>query len=134
MKGRRRPAIKLADRPTAAQCLRMIESEGFGRSRAANQQDVVGPGQRKGAGEVGEREGRLARFLRRWRRNVQRCRSFFSGGNSRQCLEYWRITGTGFQFSRRRLENLSRSQIELPHQEKIALAEPATETSRQISR
>ena len=47
-------ALELAHGPAAAQSLGVVKGEGFGRAGAADQQNVVRPGQREGAGKVGE--------------------------------------------------------------------------------
>ena len=49
-------ALELAHRPAAAQGLGLVEGEGFGRAAAADEQDVVGPGQREGACQIGKRQ------------------------------------------------------------------------------
>jgi hypothetical protein len=48
-------ALELAHRPASAQGFGLVEGEGFGRAAAADEQDVVGPGQREGAGQIGKR-------------------------------------------------------------------------------
>jgi hypothetical protein len=58
VKQRSHLAIELADRPSSAQSLGMIEGESFRRAGTTDEQDVMRPGQRERAGELGERERR----------------------------------------------------------------------------
>ena len=46
-------ALELAHRPAVAQGLGLVEGEGLRRSAAAYEQDIVGPGQGEGTGEIG---------------------------------------------------------------------------------
>ena len=92
-------AVELAHGPAAAQGLGVVEGEGRGRAGAADQQDVVRPREREGAGEVGEvKSCRRCRHYRRFARFVRQCRTICSFGRlARQRL----LKGHAAGFERR---------------------------------
>lgn len=72
--------LVLAHGPATAQRLGLVEGESFGRAAAADQQNIVGPRQREGAGKIEQSERRSGVFSRWCFGNRRRC-----PGNARRC-------------------------------------------------